>query len=242
MSRITQISEEKDIALSALCDSLQISRSTLYRNIENDFQPCAANLSREPHNAISDSERQKILDVLHSERFIDATPYDVFYTLLDEGEYIASIRTLYRVLFEAGESKDRRNQRNHRDAVKPELIATSPNEVWSWDITKLLSYKRFMYFHLYVILDIFSRYVVGWMIADRECQHLAKTLIQKTTLKYGIQPGQLTIHSDNGSSMTSQTVSQLLEYMGVLKTHNRPYTSNDNPFSESQFKRLKYCP
>jgi putative transposase len=242
MSKITQISEEKDIALTALCDSLQISRSTLYRSTGDNLQPCAANLSAEPHSAISSAERQKILDVLHSERFIDATPYDVFYTLLDEGEYITSIRTMYRVLFEAGESKDRRNQRNHRDAVKPELIATAPNEVWSWDITKLLSFKRFMYFHLYVILDIFSRYVVGWMIADRECQHLAKILIQKTTLKHGIQPGQLTIHSDNGPSMTSQTVSQLLENIGVLKTHNRPYTSNDNPFSESQFKTLKYCP
>jgi putative transposase len=213
MSKITQILEEKDIALTALCDSLQISRSTLYRNTGDDLQPCAANLSTEPHNAISGAERQKILDVLHihSERFIDATPYDVFYTLLDEGKYITSIRTMYRVLFEAGESKDRRNQRNHGDAVKPELIATAPNEVWSWDITKLLSFKRFMYFHLYVILDIFSRYVVGWMIADRECQHLARTLIRKKTLKHGIQSGQLTIHSDNGSSMRSRTVSQLLE-------------------------------
>jgi transposase InsO family protein len=242
MRKITEISEEKDITLTALCDSLQISRSALYRHTGDDLLRCAANLSVEPHNVISAAERRKILDVLHSDRFIDTTPYDVFYTLLDEGEYIASIRTMYRVLFEVGESKDRRTQRNHRDAVKPELIATAPNEVWSWDITRLLSFKRFMYFHLYVILDIFSRYVVGWMIEDRECQYLAKTLIQKTTLKHGIQPGQLTIHSDNGPSMTSQTVSQLLENIGVLKTHNRPYTSNDNPFSESQFKTLKYCP
>ena len=242
MSKIKQISEEKDVAMIALCDNLQISRATLYRNTEDDLQPKAANLSVEPHNAISADQRQEILDILHSKRFIDSTPYDVFYTLLDEGQYIASIRTMYRVLFEVGESTDRRNQRNHRDAVKPELIATAPNEVWSWDITKLLSVRRLEYFHLYVILDIFSRYVVGWMIADRECQHLAKTLIQKTTLKHGIQPGKLTIHSDNGPSMTSMTVSQLLENIGVLKTHNRPYTSNDNPFSESQFKTLKYCP
>jgi putative transposase len=242
MNKITQISEEKNIALTALCDSLQISRATLYRNTGYDEQPYAVNHPTEPHNAISDAERQNILDVLHSERFVDSTPYHVFYTLLDEGQYIASIRTMYRVLFEAGESKERRNQRNHRDAIKPELMATAPNEVWSWDITKLLGFGRFVYFHLYVILDIFSRYVVGWMIADRECQHLAKTLIQKTTLKHGIQPGQLTIHSDNGPSMTSHTVSQLLEYLGVLKTHNRPYTSNDNPFSESHFKTLKYCP
>lgn len=242
MSHIKQISEQKDVALMSLCDALQISRATLYRSQEGSSQHQTVNPAWKPHNAICDEEKQQILDILHSERFVDSTPYDVFYTLLDEGQYIGSIRTMYRVLFEAGESKDRRNQRNHRDTVKPELIATAPNEVWSWDITKLLSFNRFVYYHLYVIIDIFSRYVVGWMIADRECQHLAKTLIQKTTLKHGIQPGQLTIHSDNGPSMASQTVSQLLDKIGVLKTHNRPYTSNDNPFSESQFKTLKYCP
>ena len=242
MSYIKQISEEKDIAMAALCDSLQISRATLYRATGDNFQPRTDNCSTEPHNALSDAQRQQILDILHNERFIDATPYDVFYTLLDEGQYIASIRTMYRALLDVGETKDRRNQRNHKDAIKPELIATAPNEVWSWDITKLLTFNRFVYYHLYVIIDIFSRYVVGWMIADRECQQLAKHLIQKTTLKYSIQPGQLTLHSDNRPSMTSQTVSQLLDKIGVLKTHNRPYTSNDNPFSESQFKTLKYCP
>lgn len=242
MSYIKQISEEKDMALAALCDSLQISRATLYRNTKDKTQSDCMNRLLQPHNAISDEQRREILDILNSERFIDSTPYDVFYTLLDEGQYIASIRTMYRILLEAGENKDRRNQRNHRDAVKPELISTAPNEVWSWDITKLLGINRFVYYHLYVILDIFSRYVVGWMIAERECQQLAKTLIEKTTLKHGIQAGQLTIHSDNGPSMSSQTVSQLLERIGILKTHNRPYTSNDNPFSESQFKTLKYCP
>jgi putative transposase len=243
MTNIKQISEEKDIALAALCDSLQVSRATLYRNKINDNgSRTSANHSQKPHNALNGEQKKQILDLLHSERFIDCTPYEVFYTLLDEGQYIASIRTIYRVLFEFDESRDRRDLRNHRDAIKPELIAITPNQVWSWDITKLLSINRFEYYHLYVIIDIFSRYVVGWMIADRECQHLARQLIQKTTLKQGIQPGQLIIHSDNGPSMKSQTVSQLLEKIGVLKTHNRPYTSNDNPFSESQFKTLKYCP
>ncbi|HSW75477.1 MAG TPA: IS3 family transposase [Candidatus Saccharimonadales bacterium] len=242
MSNIKQVSDEKDLALAALCDSLNMSRATLYRTQGNHLQDNLVNDSRKPHNALNDDQKRQILDMLHSERFVDFTPYDVFYTLLDEGKYIASIRTMYRVLFDAGESKDRRDVRNHKDAVKPELIATAPNEVWSWDITKLLSFNRFVYFHLYVILDIFSRYVTGWMIADRECQHLAKTLIQKTALKHGIQPNQLILHSDNGPSMTSQTVSQLLDKIGVLKTHNRPYTSNDNPFSESHFKTLKYCP
>jgi transposase InsO family protein len=241
MNYIKKISEEKDIALAALCDSLQISRATLYRE-NNTVSHSTAACTKKPHNALSEEHKQKILGLLHEERFIDATPYDVYYTLLDEGHYVASIRTMYRVLLEAGESLDRRNQRNHRDAIKPELIAIAPNQVWSWDITKLLSFNRFVYYYLYVILDIYSRYVVGWMIADRECQHLAKELIQSATLTQGIQPGQLTIHSDNGPSMTSHTVSQLLEKIGVLKTHNRPYTSNDNPFSESQFKTLKYCP
>ena len=241
MNHIKQVSEEKDVALAALCDSLEISRATLYRKNKEDSHNIA-NQPKKPHNALDAAQRHEILDLLHSERFVDSTPYNVFYTLLDEGKYIASVRTMYRVLLESGESRDRRDLRNHRDAIKPELIATAPNQVWSWDITKILSFNRFTYFHLYVIIDIYSRYVVGWMIADRECQHLAKKLIQKSALKYGIQPGELTIHSDNGPSMTSQTVSQLLEKIGVLKTHNRPYTSNDNPFSESQFKTIKYCP
>lgn len=241
MTQLKQVSEEKDVSLSALCDSLEISRATLYRRNKGNPQNTAGH-SKKPHNALDAAQRQEILNLLHSERFVDSTPYQVFYTLLDEGKYISSIRTMYRVLFEAGESHDRRDLRHHRDAIKPELIATAPNQVWSWDITKMRSFNRFTYFYLYVIMDIYSRYVVGWMIADRECKHLAKKLIQRSVLKYGIQPGELTLHSDNGPSMTSQTVSQLLEKIGVLKTHNRPYTSNDNPFSESQFKTMKYCP
>jgi len=149
---------------------------------------------------------------------------------------------MYRILEKHGETQERRAQRNHRDAIKPELIATCPNEVWSWDITKLRSYQKWVYFYLYVVIDIYSRYVVGWMIADHESKELAKELIEKTALKHGIQPAQLTLHSDNGPSMTSQTISQLLDNLGITKTHNRPYTSNDNPFSESQFKTMKYCP
>lgn len=182
------------------------------------------------------------LTLLHSDRFADKTPYDAFNALIDEGEYYCSPRTMYRVLKERGETLDRRPQRNHRDAVKPELIATQPNEVWSWDITKLLGPQKWMYYYLYVILDIYSRYVVGWMIADCESQTLASRLIQQTALKQGIQPHQLTLHSDRGASMTSHTVAQLLEFLGIAKTHSRPYTSDDNPFSESQFKTLKYHP
>jgi transposase InsO family protein len=183
-----------------------------------------------------------VLDLLHSERFIDKTPYDAYYELIDKGEYHCSPRTMYRILAEHGESKDRRVQRHRRDAVKPELMATRPNEVWSWDITKLLGSQKWVYYHLYVIMDIFSRYVVGWLIADAQSQELARKLIQESALKQGVQPGQLILHADNGPSMTSHTVSQLLEHLGIAKTHNRPYTSNDNPFSESQFKTLKYRP
>ena len=183
-----------------------------------------------------------MLDVLHSERFVDKTPYETFNALIDEGQYYCSTRTMYRILEGQEETSDRRRQRNHRDAVKPELIATMPNEVWSWDITKLRSDRKWTYFYLYVILDIYSRYVVGWLIADCESKELARKLIQKTALKHGIQPQQLTLHSDNGPSMTSHAVSQLLENLGITKTHNRPYTSDDNPFSESQFKTMKYCP
>jgi transposase InsO family protein len=149
---------------------------------------------------------------------------------------------MYRLLAAYGETQPRRLQRNHRNVIKPELIAVQPNEVWSWDITKLLSKTRLVYYYLYVILDIYSLYVVGWMLAEKECQHLAKKLIHTSALRQGIKPGQLTLHADNGPSMTSGTVAQLLEHIGVIKTHNRPYTSNDNPFSESQFKTLKYCP
>jgi len=243
MNAIAQMVQTKGVSVDALCDALNFSRATYYRQqgLKNsDLEPKEPIAM--PQNALHDDERQAVLDLMHSERFIDKTPYDVYYTLLDEGSYYCSPRTMYRLLESKGENVDRRNQRVHRDAVKPELIAERPNEVWSWDITKLLSTQRLVYYYLYVILDIFSRHVVGWLIADAECKELARKLIQETALKQGIQRNQLTLHADNGASMTSHTVAQLLEHLGILKTHNRPYTSNDNPFSESQFKTLKYCP
>ncbi len=227
--------------MDALCNALEIPRATYYRNQHPD-DTSAVSVSKPPKNALSNEEKQEVLDLLHCEEFVDKTPYEIFNKLIDDGKYYCSTRTMYRMLEKQGENRERRSQRNHRDAVKPELIATRPNEVWSWDITKLRSYHKWTYFYLYVILDIYSRYVVGWLIADCESKELARELIQKTALKHGIQPHQLTLHSDNGPSMTSHTVSQLLEHLGITKTHNRPYTSDDNPFSESQFKTLKYCP
>ena len=243
MELISQAVQNKSIGVDMLCSAMHISRATYYRHLgSRKYTQQEILVPSPPVNALNSQEKQGILDLLHSERFVDKTPYDVYYELIDKGEYYCSPRTMYRILEEHGETNDRRIQRNHRDAVKPELIATRPNEVWSWDITKLLGPTKWVYYHLYVIMDIFSRYVVGWLIADCESQELARKLILESALKQGIQPNQLKLHSDNGPSMKSHTVAQLLEHLGVGKTHNRPYTSNDNPFSESQFKTLKYRP
>jgi putative transposase len=185
-------------------------------------------------------ERQEVLDVLHTDRFVDRAPAEIYASLLDEGTYLCSIRTMYRILAQSAEVRERRNQLRHPHYKAPELLATAPNQVWSWDITKLLGPVKWSYLYLYVILDIFSRYVVGWMIAHRESAALAERLIRETCAKQEIEPGQLTIHADRGSSMTSKPVALLLADLGITKTHSRPYVSDDNPYSESQFKTLKY--
>ena len=183
-----------------------------------------------------------MLDMLHADRFVDQAPPEVYATLLEEGTYLCSMRTMYRILEASGEVRERRDQLRHPHYTKPELLATAPNQVWSWDITKLLGPAKWTYFYLYVLLDIFSRYVVGWMLAHRESRTLARRLILETCEKEGIVPGQLTLHADRGTSMTSKPVAHLLADLGVTKTHSRPHVSNDNPFSESQFKTLKYQP
>ena len=192
--------------------------------------------------ALSTPERTAVLDVLHSPRFQDAAPAAVYATLLDEGTYLASERTMYRLLAADGETRPRRDQLVHPTYQKPELLATAPNQVWSWDITKLLGPAKWTYFYLYVILDVYSRYVVGWMIAHREQAELAERLIAETIAKQELPAGQLTLHADRGSSMTSKPVAFLLADLGVTKTHSRPHVSNDNPYSEAQFKTLKYRP
>jgi putative transposase len=192
--------------------------------------------------ALTTQERARVREILNSERFADCAPRTVYATLLDEQQYLCSWRTMYRILDEADEVRERRNQVRRTGYAAPELLATAPNQLWSWDITKLRGPVAWTYYYLYVILDVFSRCVVGWLIAEREDAELAETLIAETTLKEGIQPGQLTIHADRGSAMTSKVVAQLLSDLGVQKTHSRPYVSNDNPFSEAQFKTLKYRP
>jgi putative transposase len=192
--------------------------------------------------ALPEALEREILAVLHGTRFMDQSPYQVYATLLDEGRYLCSIRSFYRILGRHGEVRERRDQARRPAYAKPELIATGPNQVWSWDITKLKGPTPGVYFHLYVIIDIFSRCVVGWMVAERESTELAKRLIDQTCQRQGIKPGQLTLHADRGSSMTSKGVEQLLFDLGVAKSHSRPHVSNDNPFSEAQFKTLKYRP
>jgi len=223
----------------AACDALGVARASVYRR-RQPARPLAVRPA--PPRALDPGERQAVLETLHSERFLDQAPAQVHATLLDEGTYLCSPRTMYRLLDAAGEVKERRDQVRRPHYAAPELLATRPNEVWSWDITKLLGPAKWTYFYLYVILDIFSRYVVGWMLAPHESAVLAERLIKETCAKQGITPGQLTLHADRGSSMRSKPVALLLADLGVTKTHSRPHVSNDNPFSEAQFKTLKYCP
>jgi putative transposase len=223
------------------CEALGVSRATFYRHRHRSGTAVVRARSK-PHRALSEDEREVVLQQLHAPRFVDKAPAEIYATLLDEGTYLCSIRTMYRILAEQHEVRERRNQLRHPHYTKPELLATQPNEIWSWDITKLLGPAKWTYFYLYVIMDIFSRQVVGWMIAHRESTELALRLISQTLIKEGIRREQLTIHADRGSSMRSKPVALLLSDLGVTKTHSRPHTSNDNPYSEAQFKTLKYRP
>ena len=195
------------------CEALGVARSTLYRR----RQPVTSKPKRRPrpHRALDETEREEVLGALHCERFVDKAPAQVWATLLDEGTYLCSIRTMYRILEEHGEVRERRNQRRHPNYTKPELLAEAPNQVWSWDITKLRGPVKWTYYYLYVILDIFSRYVVGWMLAHRESAALAQRLIAESCRKQDIEPDQLTLHADRGSSMRSKPVGLLLADLGI---------------------------
>lgn len=228
-----------ELGVSAACDALGVPRASFYRWRAPMFGPPAPRVSS---RALTDEERAEVLAVLHEERFIDLAPAEVYATLLDEGRYLASISTMYRILRDNDEVRERRQQRSHVNYAAPELLAEAPNQVWSWDITKLKGPEKWSYFHLYVILDIYSRYIVGWMVAHRESAQLAKKLIAETCERQGIQPDQLTIHADRGSSMKSKPVAFLLADLGITKTHSRPQVSNDNPYSEANFKTVKYRP
>ena len=232
-----------DTNKKSACEALQVSRASFYRSLVQLQAPSMKARRPAPPLALSQEERQTVLEVLHCEQYQDSAPHQIYAALLDQGQYHCSIRTMYRILEAAhGDIKERRPQAQRPHYSKPELLATTPNQVWSWDITKLKSFTKWTYFYLYVIIDIFSRYAVGWMVAHREQKSLAKRLIEETCRKQRIEEGQLTIHADRGSSMKSKPVALLLSDLGVIKSHSRPHVSNDNPFSESQFKTLKYCP
>ena len=230
------------VGIQPACAALSVPRASYYRWQQRAGAVAPAAPRPRPVRALTATEQESVLSCLHEERFQDRSPAAVYATLLDEGHYHCSIRTLYRLLEERGESHERRDQLTHPPYQKPELLATAPNQLWSWDITKLLGPAKWSYFYLYVILDVFSRYVTGWMVAPRESAELAKRLIEDSCAKQNIQPGQLTVHADRGSAMTSQPVAFLLADLGVTKTHSRPYVSDDNPYSESQFRTLKYRP
>lgn len=230
------------VGMKRACQALAVPRATWYRRRRRASLPTAPSSDRRAARSLSESEQSAVLACLHEERFQDCSPAQVYAALLDEGQFHCSIRTMYRLLEAGGENRERRDQLTHPPYQKPELLATEANQLWSWDITKLRGPVKWTAYHLYVILDVFSRYVVGWMIAYRESAELAKRLIEHTCLKQNIAPGQLTVHADRGSSMKSKPVALLLADLGVVKTHSRPHVSDDNPYSESQFRTLKYRP
>ncbi len=228
---------------AAICAALGVSRATVQRRrSRSGTPPPAARPRPAPARALSGAQRQAVLDLLHAPRFADQAPAEIYATLLDEGVYHCSVRTMYRLLGQNGEIRERRRQLRHPVYQKPELLAEKPNEVWSWDITKLMGPEKWSYFYLYVILDIFSRRVVGWCIADAETATLFKPLFEEAMQNHAVLPGQLTLHADRGGPMKAKATAFLLADLGVTRSHNRPHTSNDNPFSESHFKTLKYQP
>jgi putative transposase len=229
------------VGTAAACRSVGRPRSSWYRaHRRSPAPPERPRPAPRPHpRALSAAERQQVLEVLHDERFCDQAPASVYATLLDEGSYLCSISTMYRLLRQRGETGDRRRHATHPPRVKPELLATKPNQCWSWDITKLAGPAKWTWYYLYVILDIYSRYVVGWMVAAREAAALAERLLADTIANQRVEAGQLTIHADRGTSMTAKPVAMLLSDLGVTKSHSRPQVSNDKPYSESQFKTLK---
>ena len=228
------------VGVAPACRALGVPRATFYRRqrpVPGRQQP-----RKTPARALDHCEREHVIDVLASPRFVDRSPAEVVATLLDEGRHLCSERTMYRILAAEQPVRERRNQLTHPRYTKPELVATAPNQTWSWDITRLLGPKNWTYFYLYVLLDIFSRYVVGWIVADRENSALAARLIEQSCLNQGIEPRVLTLHSDRGAPMTSKCTAQLLADLGVTRSLSRPQVSDDNPFSEAQFKTLKYHP
>lgn len=227
------------VGVAPACTALGVNRASYYR-----WQKPSTPKAPRPRSAraLSDDEKRRVLDVLDSERFMDKTPREVYAELLDENTYLCSVRTMYRILAAHGQVRERRNQRRHPAYVKPELVARKPNQVWSWDITKVPGPQRGIYFSLYVVLDIFSRYIVGWTIARTESARIARSLLAAAVEAEGIHPGQLTCHSDRGTPMLAKSTALLYADLGIDPSYSRPRVSDDNPYSEAAFKTLKYRP
>jgi putative transposase len=230
------------VGVAEACRTVGLPRASYYRQARPVYTVARPRGGGDQPRALSTDERRRVLDVLHSERFCDQSVEEVYHTLLDEGSYLCSPATMYRLLREAGETRERRRQATHPAAKKPELVATRPNEIWSWDITKIAGPGKWDWYHLYCVIDVFSRFNPAWMVASFESERLAEAMFRDAFRRHGVQPGQLTVHADRGSAMTSKTVSQLLADLQVGQSHSRPHVSNDNPYSEAQFKTLKYRP
>ncbi len=231
------------VGITTACEALGLPRSSFYRaRAPAPLTRPSPRVRGASPRALTEPETTLIRETLNSERFQDQSPREIYATLLDEERYLCSWRTMYRILAANYEVRERRHQLQHPVYAKPELLATQPKQVWSWDITKLRGPVTWTYYYLYVILDVYSRYVVGWMLAERESEDLAQDLIRETCAKQGILPGQLTLHADNGSAMIAKSVAQLLIDLDVVKSHSRPHVSDDNPYSEAQFRTLKYRP
>jgi transposase InsO family protein len=233
--------DDPTVPIVQSCAALGISRATLYRQTQ-PVKLFSVPVRAPSPRRLSDTEQQGLLDVLHSDEFVDQPPHEVYAILLSRGVYLASIRTMYRVLAACGESSERRAQRAPIKHAKPTLLATAPNQVWTWDITKLRGPFPGVFYCLYAILDLFSRMTVGWLLADHESAELAEHLFAETVARHGVEPGELTVHADRGSAMRSEGLAQLLGSLGVNRSFSRPHVSDDNAFSESQFKTLKYQP
>jgi len=242
MSAIAEL-RTQGIPVREACDALELPRSTFYRKRRPKPARREGASRSTPARALSPLQRQTVLNVLHSERFVDRSPAQIYATLLDDNEtYLCSSRTMYRILADEKEVRERRNQRRRPNYKKPELLATAPNQVWTWDLTKLRGPEKWTYYYLYLVLDLFSRMIVGWMLAHRESGDLACDLFAQAYDQQGVEPGQLTVHADRGSAPAAKTLAQLHADLGIERSFSRPHVSNDNPFSESGFKTMKYSP
>ncbi len=230
------------VGVRGACNAVGYPRATLRRRLKPTVPLAKPRILGRHRLSLDPAARAHFLELAHSLEFVDKAPPQIYFTLLDRGAYICSIRTMYRILASEQEVMERRNQRRHPVYKRPELLATGPKQLWTWDITKLRGPVKGLCYHLYVVLDVYSRYVVGWTLATHESDDLAQELLAACYVKHGVEAGQLTVHADRGAAMTSLGVTGLLERLDVRQSHSRPGVSNDNPYSESQFKTMKYRP